>query len=151
MQIVSNVALISINETMVVQLISFLIFLFVINRVMFRPLRESMHERERYIEGIRLDIRDAEKKLETIIEQTRDEDAAVRKAGLQMTAELEKRGNEEAGEIIAAARQEIVQIGGKARQDIDVRIAEARKTIVAEADKLSVNIMEKVLDRRLAS
>jgi len=45
MQIVSNVALISINETMVVQLISFLIFLFVINRVMFRPLRESMHER----------------------------------------------------------------------------------------------------------
>ncbi len=151
MQIVSNVALISINETMVVQLISFLIFLFVINRVMFRPLRESMHERERYIEGIRLDIRDAEKKLETIIEQTRDEDAAVRKAGLQMTAELEKRGNEEAGEIIATARQEIVQIGGKARQDIDVRVAEARKTIVAEADKLSVNIMEKVLDRRLAS
>jgi len=68
-----------------------------------------------------------------------------------MTAELEKRGNEEAGEIIATARQEIVQIGGKARQDIDVRVAEARKTIVAEADKLSVNIMEKVLDRRLAS
>jgi len=151
MQIVSNVALISINETMVVQLISFLIFLFVINRVMFRPLRESMHERERHVEGIRLDIRDAEKKLETIIEQTRDEDAAVRKVGLQMTAEREKRGNEEAGEIIATARQEIVQIGGKARQDIDVRIAEARKTIVAEADKLSVNIMEKVLDRRLAS
>ena len=39
MQIISNIALISINETLVVQLISFLIFLFIINRIMFRPLR----------------------------------------------------------------------------------------------------------------
>ena len=38
MQIVSNVALISINETLVVQLISFLIFLFVINRIMFSSI-----------------------------------------------------------------------------------------------------------------
>lgn len=151
MQIVSNVALISINETMVVQLISFLIFLFVINRVMFRPLRKSMQEREHYIEGIRMDIQEAERKLEKTMQQVQDEDAAVRKAGLQMTAELEKQGNEEAGSIIAGSRQEIAQLGNKARQEIDAKIGEARKTIVAEADKLSLNVMEKVLGRRLVS
>lgn len=151
MQIVSNIALISINETLVVQLISFLIFLFVINRVMFRPLRNTMQEREGYIEGIRLDIRDAEKKLEKTIQQVQDENAAVREAGLMMTAELEKQGNEEAGEIIAGSRQEIAQIGNKARHEIDAQIAEARKTIVAEADKLSLIVMEKVLGRRLVS
>lgn len=151
MQIVSTIALISINETLVVQLISFLIFLFVINRVMFRPLRNTMQEREDYIEGIRLDIRDAEKKLEKTIQQVQDENAAVREAGLMMTAELVKQGNEEAGEIIAGSRQEIAQIGNKARHEIDAQIAEARKTIVAEADKLSLIVMEKVLGRRLVS
>ena len=151
MQIVSNIALISINETMVVQLISFLIFLFVINRVMFRPLRNTMQEREHYIEGIRVDIRDAEKRLEKTIQQVQDENAAVREAGLQMTAELEQQGNEEAGKIITGARQEISQLGNKARQEIDVKIADARKSIVAEADKLSLNVMEKVLGRRLVS
>ena len=34
MEIVSNIALISINETLVVQLVSFLLFVFIINRVM---------------------------------------------------------------------------------------------------------------------
>ena len=151
MQIVSNVALISINETMVVQLISFLIFLFVINRVMFRPLRKSMQEREHYIEGIRMDIQEAKKKLEKTMQQVQDENAAVRKAGLQMTAELERQGNEEAGDIIAGSRQEISQLGNKARQEIDAKIADARKSIVAEAGKLSLSVMEKVLGRRLVS
>lgn len=151
MQIVSNIALISINETMVVQLISFLIFLFVINRVMFRPLRNTMQEREHYIEGIRVDIRDAEKKLEKTLQQVQDENAAVREAGLQMTAELEQQGNEEAGKIITGARQEISQLGNKARLEIDAKIVDARKSIVAEADKLSLNVMEKVLGRRLVS
>jgi len=151
MQIVSNVALISINETMVVQLISFLIFLFVINRIMFRPLRSSMQEREHYVEGIRMDIEEAEKELEQTMQDARDENAAVRNAGLQMIAEMEKQGNEEADNIIAVAREEMAQMGGEARQDIDAQVAKARKTIVAEAEKLSVRVMERVLDRRLLS
>ena len=151
MQIINNIALISINETMVVQLISFLIFLFVINRIMFRPLRRTMQEREHYVEGIRMDIEEAETKLEQTMQEARDEDAAVRQAGLQMIAEMEKQGNEKAGNIIALAREEITAMGGEARQDIDAQIANARKTIVAEAEKLSVRVMENVLGRRLHS
>jgi len=151
MEIVSNVALISINETLVVQLISFLIFLFVINRVMFRPLRRTIRERESYVDGIHMDIQAAEKKLRQTMQAARDEDAAVRTAGLQMIKEMENQGSKEAGRIIATAREEIVGMGAKAQLEIDARIAEARKTIVAEADKLSLSVMEKVLDRRLMS
>jgi len=151
MQIVPVVELISINETLVVQLISFLIFLFVINRIMFRPLRRTMQEREQYVDGIRMDIQVAEEKLEKTMQAARDEDAAVRTAGLQMINEMENQGSEEAGRIIAMAREEIVGMGDKARQEIDTQIADARKTIVAEADKLSLSVMEKVLDRRLIS
>jgi len=151
MQIVPVVELISINETLVVQLISFLIFLFVINRIMFRPLRRTMQEREQYVDGIRMDIQAAEEKLEKTMQAARDEDAAVRMAGLQMINEMENQGSEEAGRIIAMAREEIVGMGDKARQEIDTQIADARKTIVAEADKLSLSVMEKVLDRRLIS
>lgn len=151
MQIVSNVALISINETLVVQLVSFLIFLFVINRVMFRPLRRTMQEREHYVEGIRMDIRDAEKRLEKTMQEARDEDAAVRNAGLQMIAELEKKGSEEAGKIMAEAREEIAELGESARQEIDLKVRSARKSIMSEADKLSLSVMETVLGRRLIS
>ena len=149
MQIVSNVALISINATLVVQLISFLIFLFIINRIMFRPLRKTMQERENYVDGIRMDIQEAEKQLEKTIQEVKDEDAAVRQAGLQMIAEMEKQGSEEAGRIIAKAREEIVDMGNQARQEVDAQVAEARKTIIGEAESLSFSVMEKVLGRRL--
>ena len=52
MQIISNVALISINETVVVQLLSFLLFLYIMNRIMFRPLRNVMAQREDHLKQI---------------------------------------------------------------------------------------------------
>ena len=64
MEIVSNIALISINATMFHQLIAFLVFLFIINRIMFRPLRSVMGERESFMEKIRLDTVDATKEFE---------------------------------------------------------------------------------------
>ena len=66
MQIISNIALISINETLIVQVISFLIFLYIINRIMFRPLRSVTAERENHIKGIQKDIVEAENKLDAL-------------------------------------------------------------------------------------
>ena len=80
MQIISNVALISINETLIFQIISFLIFLFIINRIMFRPLRKVMTERETYIENIQKDIVDAEKRFENLKSQIQAQEKAVRNA-----------------------------------------------------------------------
>ena len=62
MQIISNIALISINETVIIQVISFLIFLYIINRIMFRPLRNVMADRENHIKMLQQDIVAAEKK-----------------------------------------------------------------------------------------
>jgi len=52
MEIISNIALISINETVVVQMLSFLVFMFILNRIMIRPLRSSANDREIYIEKL---------------------------------------------------------------------------------------------------
>ena len=62
MQIISNIALISINETVIVQIISFLIFLYIINRIMFKPLRGVMADRENHIKSIQQDIVSADNK-----------------------------------------------------------------------------------------
>ena len=150
MQIISNVALISINETVLVQLISFLIFLFIINRVMFRPLRNTMQEREQHVQQIRLDISDSETELEAIIDEMRIEEAAVRKAGLQMSKEMDRQGSQEAGKIMDAARGEISAESEKTRQKIQAQVVDARRAMAAEVDPLALAIMEKILDRRMA-
>jgi F-type H+-transporting ATPase subunit b len=151
MQIITNIALISINETLLVQLVSFLIFLFIINRIMFRPLRATMRERERHIQGIRQAIQDSEDRVEKIIRDTKADESDARRAANEVTGELEKAGNREAGQIIDIARVEIAALNEKAKQEIDRQIVEARKTVTHEAETLALIVMQKILNREVTS
>ena len=150
MQIISNIALISINETLVVQLISFLIFLFIINRVMIRPLRATMAERDNYIQTVRDDILDSKKELENIIDESHQEEKEIRQAALQIAAEMENLGNNEAQDIMGVARKEIAAVKKQTQDEIERLLAEAMTSVQKEAETLSVSIMEKILDRKVS-
>ena len=148
MEIISTIALISINETLIVQVISFLIFLFVINRIMFRPLRNVMSDREEHIDRVMMDISEAREKIASIDGQIKDQEIAVKKEGWQLKKDLEETGKQQAKEIFSAARKEIAATGGKVQKDIDTQIAQARKSIQKEAETLAAGIVSKILDRR---
>ena len=100
MQIISTVALISINETLIFQVISFLIFLFIINRILFRPLRRIMAERDAYIENIQKDIIDAQNQIEDLTNQIQKQEEAVRDEAFEQQAYLEASGDQQAADDI---------------------------------------------------
>jgi len=151
MQIISNVALISINETLIFQIISFLIFLFIINRIMFRPLRKVMNERELYIENIQKDLVTAEKKFEDLTSQIQVQEETVRNEAFEHKEQLETSGKEQAAEIIAATRAEMVALKNRAQKEVAAQISSARKHVQKESKDLAQNIVETVLDRSLNS
>ncbi len=151
MEIIENIALISINETMFVQLISFLIFLFIMNRLMFRPLRDTMIERDIYISGIKNDIVEAEKELDKINNQLKSQEALIRKEANELRKELENMGSQRASEIFVSVREEITDLKLETEKEVETMITEARKYIKEESESLAADIMEKILDRRLLS
>jgi len=148
MEIISNIALISINETLIVQVIGFLIFLFIIDRIMFRPLRNVMADRDIYIERVKLDIDQARKKVDTMSSQIEEQEAEVRKEAFILKEEREQFGTQQAKEIFTAVRKEIADTSAKVQQDIDREIAKARKSLQIESEALADSIVEKILDRR---
>lgn len=150
MQIISNIALITINETLFVQLLSFLIFLFIINRIMFRPLQDVMTERVNYMDKVKLDTADAVKELENLTEKLKAQESEARKEALGLQRKLEESGSRKGAEILSEARKEIEAIKEKTEMEVKVQISEARKHLQKESEVLAVNIMEKLLDRRLA-
>ena len=151
MQIISNIALVSINETVIVQLISFLIFLFVINRVMFRPLRDTMLKRDQHVNRIQEDITHQENQLQTLKNKIRKRESSVRREALQMKKKLEDSGNQEAAAILSTTLQEIEGLRKKSAQDVENKVSEARKSLEKESERLVLDVMEKVLDRRPSS
>jgi len=151
MQIVSNIALVSINETVFVQLISFLIFLFIINRVMFRPLRDTMLKRDQHVNQIQDDITTQENQLQTLKNEISARESNVRSAALEMKKKLEDSGNQEAAAIYSATRQEIEVLRKKSALDVENKVSEARKSLKQASEGLVSDVMEKVLDRRPSS
>ena len=148
MEIISNIALISINETLFVQVIGFLIFLYLINRIMFRPLRNVMDDRHLYIERVKLDIDQAQKKIESMNNQIREQEAEVKKEAFELKQQREEIGSQQAKEIFAEVRQEIADTSARVQKEIDLKISEARLSVQKESEVLAINILEKILDRR---
>ena len=151
MEIISNIALISINETLVVQLVSFLIFLFIINRIMIRPLRETMSERDDYIRKVQQDTIQAHKRVDEIEVTSRKEEKEIRQAALNVVAQMENLGNQEAHDIINAARDDIAAQKRQSQKEIEQELAAAMTGVQAEAQSLSLAIMEKVLNRKVST
>ena len=149
--IANNNALITINETLIIQIISFLIFLFIINRVMFRPLRNVMAERNEHIRKVKADTLEAQNRFDSINSQIVDQEAEARQAAFQLKADLENQGSLEANGILSAAREEIADANETARKEVAAMVVAARADVQKESEVLAKNIIETLLERRLNS
>ena len=149
MEIISTIALISINETMVVQLLSFIVFMFILNRIMIRPLRSSTHDREIYIEKLSADISNSQKEMNAITSQIENQEASARQAAHDIQKEIVAMGSQEANGILKAAKQDVVALRQQTTAEIEATLAELREALEKEAERIAVNFMEKALSRRL--
>ena len=151
MQVVENVALISINATLVVQLISFLIFMVLFNRIMIRPLRRIMIERERFIQKIGRDVASAGQAFEEMAHQIESQETEARQAAVRIRTEIVEAGQQSVAEVLTNTRQEISALRMAAQRDADAGIKAARRNIRAEATSLADHMIGSLLDRRRSS
>ncbi len=151
MEVVKNVALISINATLVIQLVSFLIFVVLLNRVMIRPLRKTMTERQFFIETAGEDLTAAGEAFDKIAAQIRSQEAEARDTALQIRDEIETAGRQSVTSLLNQTKQEIDDIRSKAQLETDRKIASARENIEAEAEMLSDQMVSALLGPRRVS
>jgi F-type H+-transporting ATPase subunit b len=151
MEIISTVALITINETLIIQLVSFLVFLYFFNRIMIKPLRGTVNDRQRHMSTVQAEIATANKTYDDLLVQIDRQESEVKHEAQALHQALEQKGSEEAAQIFSQARQAVAERKKEVRQMIDRKIAEAKQTLETEAETLSTRIMENILDRSIGS
>jgi F-type H+-transporting ATPase subunit b len=97
------------------------------------------------------DIVDADKDVENISMQLEERKSAVIAEAFGITKELDQSGSKKADEIFVSARSEVAALKEKATKEVDAQLAEATKHLKKESEALAIYVMEKILDRRLAS
>jgi len=141
--------MISINATLIVQVIHFLILTFILNRLMFRPILQLINDRTQYTEK----TKDRIKKIGLETERLRREYLSVeneaRKNVSEERAELRHKGLSEVEEFHNDSRKEVALIRARADKRAMEKIEETKPLLHAEAALLADEIADMVIGRRI--
>ena len=149
MEIIKTNALITINETLWVQMVIFLIFLFLINRIMFRPVRRNLAEREDHFTALRQAILALKEEMGTLFKETQAEEQRLKASTRRTVEELRQTGRQEADRLIDQALNQVKDQHLAAEKQLQATLAVARQEIEAEASHLTTSIIQHLLERRL--
>ena len=148
MQVVENVALISINATLLVQLISFLVFMMLFNRILIRPVRKVMAEREQYLVQVREDIKGINHSYDSMSQQILDQETEARKSAFKIRDEISEAGQRSIGELMMRTKGEIEELRRAAQEKTDAQIASAREKVASEAEGVADRMIAALLGRK---
>jgi F-type H+-transporting ATPase subunit b len=130
-----DAGLLTINGTLIAQLVIFLLVLFILYRLAWGPLLRILNERRsRIAQGVEatqkamLELEAAEKERQAKLEEARREAQAlldrITKQADDLRKELEAKAGEQAEALIVKARAEIQQEREKAVQDLRLQVAD---------------------------
>ncbi len=150
MQVVETIALITINATVVFQLLSFLLFLFIIHRVMIRPLDRVMQERQFFLLRLNEEIAEAGEEYDQIRDEIRSRELEARDAAQKIRNDIEAAGQKTATDMIARTKEEINAMKSAAQKEtadkLDVALAEAKKEAGAVADRMVALLLDRKVE-----
>jgi len=142
--------MISINATLLLQIIHFLILIFILNRLMFRPILRIVSERNGHIEKTKADIENIELETEQLKEKFVSITITTRKEAGEERSQIRNSGLVEAEKFLNASRKKVSSIRAQADEEADKEFNKVRPLVRGEAVVLAEEIVENVIGRRIA-
>ena len=141
--------MLNIDGTMFLQIANFLVLLFILNLILFRPIRrvlaqreDEMNSRQKTIDDFQDQTEKNEKGIEEGIVQARKEGYAEKEA-------FKSQGLEEEKEILQEAGAGVEQKLSVAKKEIETKIADAREALEDQIAGFSDELAQKILGRSI--
>jgi len=134
------------NKWFFVLLVNFIILLFILNAILFKPLLQIFKEREDSVKGDLDAARDMKEKSEEGIARLNRELAESRSKAKELFESLKAEGLTKQREVLSATEAEAVAMLEKARTEIRSDADKARQSLRADVDKFSDEIVRKLVN-----
>jgi len=141
--------MISINGTLVVQVIHFLLMVFILNRLMLRPLMRQVHERENHMKRAKVDAEEMLAEAEKLVEKRFSMEADARRKAARERAHLIEDAAASAEGIFGETRKQAGEIRDRVNARVQEQMEKAEKTLDREATALADEIVERITGRRV--
>jgi F-type H+-transporting ATPase subunit b len=140
---------IDITSSLAFQIANFLVLMFLLNVVLFKPIRGILAERKAKIAQMNGDITSAEEGAAAKAQQLETDRAEARQAGAQARDGIKADARGKERELINAATAEMEQTVGKLRAEITEEIGKARGQLKGEVQTFGVELAQKILGRSI--
>lgn len=133
------------NKWFFVLLVNFIILLFILNAILFKPLLQIFKEREDSVKGDLDAAKAMKEKSEEGIARLNRELAESRSKAKEIFESLKAEGVTKQREVLSATEAEAVAMLEKARTEIKADADKARQSLRADVDKFSDEIVRKLV------
>jgi F-type H+-transporting ATPase subunit b len=142
--------MIDIDWTLYAQIINFLLLVFLLNLVLFRPLRKALQARQQKILAQEAEIGRLADRSQGIGKEIKDSLSEARRQGANQREALKKEGSEAETSMLDAVKKEVEaeweRIGGKIKEDM----GKARAALKTQVQSFAQSLAAKILGRELS-
>jgi F-type H+-transporting ATPase subunit b len=142
--------MISLDISILYQLILFVILWLILTKVLFQPYLKLLDERERRTTGAQHDSTELEHEGARLRAQHEEKIAQAQSLAAGERERILQAARQEREKILAQARQEAEQTLARRRQEIATALETERRLAAAEASIIWAEIASKVLGRKVA-
>src|SRR6266508_907690 len=134
--------LISLDWSLLIQAVNFLLLLFLLTKLLYRPLLAKMNERTQAIQKSLDEAQQARAEFAAKIQAAHAEAQGIRAAALKDAADEQRR-------LVDAARAESARLVASARQEMDQDVRRARQELRQEVADLAIAVAERLIKKSL--
>lgn len=142
--------MISLDWTLILQFLNFLVLLFVLNKLLYRPLLGILEQRRGTIDGSHNKAKSLQGEIEEKMTRYQAQLSEAKAAASQERSQLRQTAVAEETAILGEAQQKAAARLQVIKTQVSAEATEAGKTLKAEAKDLAGQIATKVLGRELA-
>lgn len=141
--------MIKVDWTLGLQIFNFLVLLFILNTVLYRPLRGVLAKRKEAIEGDHGRARDLQQQIDEKMARYQEQLQAARIKGNEERAQLRAAASKEEAEILGVAHHSASEKLQQLKARVAAEADQARTALRRDVDQIAVQVASRILGRAL--
>lgn len=135
------------DGTLVIHIAIIITMVFILNRVLFKPINRILDERENRTRGRSKEAREIIQRVGESMSRYEDSLRQARAEGYRLLEQQQAKAFDERQNKIASVRKEVEEVIGQERGKIQAQADEARATLGDEARRMAASISSQILRR----
>ncbi|NPA71453.1 MAG: F0F1 ATP synthase subunit B [Gammaproteobacteria bacterium] len=139
----------SINATLLIQMIAFMLLIWLVNKVLWAPLSKLMEDRQKKIADGLSAAEKGKHELELAEQKAKDLLKDAKLQAQNILGQAEKRGSEIVEDAKVKATEEADRIKASAQAEIEQEVSRAREGLRKEVASIAISGAEKILGKEV--